>query len=329
MKAGILGAGSWGTALAIHLAGRDCEVKLWDGDRKLIGKLRRKRVNERYIPEVRIPGEVGLVDRSAEAAEGMDILIVVVPSHAVREVAEQIKDSAGDAVIVSAAKGLERDTLMRMSEVIEDVLGRDRKLVVLSGPSHAEEVSRAIPTAIVSASRDEAAAGLVQDVFMSDSLRVYTNRDVVGVELGGALKNPVAIAAGIADGLSFGDNAKAAILTRGLAEITRLGVKMGANAKTFAGLAGMGDLVTTCISRYSRNRNLGELVGSGKPLKDALQEIGQVAEGVGTARSALELARRHGVEVPITEEVCAVLFEGKSPREAVEELMMRRAKEEG
>ena len=329
MKAGILGAGSWGTALAIHLAGRDCEVKLWDGDRKLIGKLRRKRVNERYMPEVRIPDEVGLVDTSAEAAEGVDILVLVVPSHAVREVAAQIKGFAGDAVIVSAAKGLERDTLMRMSEVIADVLGRDRKLVVLSGPSHAEEVSRAIPTAIVSASRDEAAAALVQDVFMSDLLRVYTNCDVVGVELGGALKNPVAIAAGIAAGLSFGDNAKAASLARGLAEMTRLGVKMGASAKTFAGLAGMGDLVTTCISRYSRNRNLGELVGRGKLLKDALQEIGQVAEGVGTARSALELARRHGVEVPITEEVCAVLFEGKAPREAVEKLMMRRAKEEG
>ena len=304
-------------------------MKLWDGDRKLLGTLRRKGINEQYLPDVSMPDEVGIVDTSLEALEGAEMIVVAVPSHAVREVVSHLAGLAGDALVLSAAKGLEEKTLMRMSQVIEEVLGDGSRIVVLSGPSHAEEVSRHIPTAVAVSSRDEAAAGEVQRVLMSDTLRVYTNGDVAGVELGGALKNPIAIAAGISDGLGFGDNTKAALVTRGLAEMARLGSKAGADPHTFSGLTGMGDLITTCISRHSRNRNLGELIAQGATLEGALAQLGQVAEGVRTALSARALAAKMQVEVPITSVVCEVLFEGKLPRDAVEELMGRRAKGEG
>ena len=321
----ILGAGSWGCTLAWHLNKKGIPIKLWDLESQ--AKTLKKRRRCLKIPELRIPSRIEITSCLEEAADGAGVIVIALPSQVVRKVIRKLKKIPKDSILVSASKGIENRTLMRISEVIIDVLGR-RPVAVLSGPSHAEEVCRSIPTTIVSAARSGKVARRIQELFMTETLRVYTNPDIIGVELGGALKNPIAIAAGISDGLGFGDNTKAALLTRGLAEITRLGAVMGAKPLTFAGLSGMGDLTATCISRYSRNRNLGEAIGQGKSLEQTLKKIGMVVEGVPTTKSVCGLARKYGVEMPITEQIHRVLFQRKDPYRAVADLMLREAKPE-
>jgi len=328
----IIGAGSWGTALAVHLNRNNCRISLWEFRPAVAEELRRRRENVELLPGIEIPASIKISSKLENLlSDRVEMLLFVVPSHVLRQVARTVAPLITDApLVVSAVKGIENATCKRMSEVLREELpdAVARRIVVLSGPSHAEEVSRQIPTSVVVASYDREVAETVQNVFISPRFRVYTNDDVVGVELGGALKNIIAIAAGISDGLGFGDNAKGALLTRGLTEITRLGISMGAEAITFAGLSGVGDLVTTCMSRFSRNRYVGEEIGKGKPPSEVLEGMVMVAEGVMTTKAAYELARRHHVEMPITNEVHAVLFEDKDPAQAVADLMMRSAKAE-
>jgi glycerol-3-phosphate dehydrogenase (NAD(P)+) len=330
-KVAVVGAGSWGIATSVLLTSNGHEVVLWEFDEEEARKLNSLREHPTKLPGVKIPAEVKITSYLREALEGKELLAMPLPSHTVREVAKKLSPLLnGDPIILSLSKGLEVDSLKRMSEVITEELPEKyhRNIAVLSGPSHAEEVARQLPTTITVASDNEAVAEKVQGIFMNDYFRVYTHDDVVGVELAGSLKNVIAIAAGICDGLGFGDNTKGAILARGLAEIARLGVKLGADYRTFAGLAGMGDLITTAMSRYSRNRHLGEEIGRGKSLEEALFEMTMVAEGVKTTQSAYALARKHRVEMPITEQVYLMLFEGKNPRLAAEELMLREPKSE-
>lgn len=326
----VLGAGSWGTALAALLAAAGHSVVLWDRSQERVEEISNTRVNSRFLPDVPIPEEVHPVADLQEAVQGRKIVVVAIPSQFVREVVAGIgpEVAGSEAIYVSTAKGIENKTLMRMSQVlIETIPNLDPdRVVALSGPSHAEEVARKIPTAVVAASASAETARRIQETFMTPFFRVYTHTDIVGVELGGALKNIIALAAGIGDGVGYGDNTKAALMTRGLVEITRLGVALGAERLTFAGLSGMGDLIVTCMSRHSRNRYVGEQIGRGRKLEEILQEMVMVAEGVRTTESAYELAERHHVEMPITREVYRVLFEGKSPRQAVYDLMTRRAK---
>ena len=323
MKICVVGAGSWGTTLAILLGDSGHTVRLWARREAHADEMARLRVNSRYLPGVEIPECVGITTDIDAALGGADMVVMAVPSHTIRELCSAHAFPAG-ALIVNTAKGLEEGTLERLSEVIVEATGADPgRVLSLLGPSHAEEVSRRIPTSVVVAGSDGQACQTVQEAFSNAYFRVYTNDDVVGVEVVTALKNAIAIAAGIIDGLEFGDNTKAALVTRGLAEISRLGSAMGARSETFAGLAGVGDLVVTCLSRHSRNRRLGELVGGGKSLDAALAEMVMVAEGVRTTRAAVALGRRHGVELPIIETVHAVLFEGQDPREAVGALMTR------
>ena len=334
MTIGVIGGGGWGTALAILLAKNGHAVRLWVYETDLAERMRRDRTNDTYLPGVSIPDAVLVTHDLAEAATGAETILLVVPSHAFRGVAARLASEPGALraarLAVIATKGLERGTHRRMSEVAAETLPAEigEHAVVLAGPSHAEEVARGIPTAVVAASLDRARAEAVQEAFSNESFRVYTNDDVLGVEIGVALKNVVAIAAGLSDGLGFGDSTKGALLTRGLAEIARLGECLGARPETFAGLAGMGDLVATATSRHSRNRRLGEAVGRGATLEEALAASPMVAEGVGTAQAAVELAARCGVEVPIAEQVRAILFEGKSARAAMRELLTRDLKPE-
>ena len=325
MKAAVLGAGSWGTALAVHIAGKGLDTVLWGRDPAAAARLGADRVNERYLPGVTLPD--GLVVTSDLAkVEGRD-LVLAVPTGAQREVARLVKPFA-PARVLCAAKGYEPGTRERITVVLRAELGDGSGISFLAGPSHAEEVVRGIPTTVVVAAEDEEVALSFQELLHSRTLRVYTNPDVLGAETAAALKNVIAIAAGIADGLGFGDNTKGALLTRGLAEMSRLGVALGARPETFFGLAGVGDLVTTCGSRHSRNRGLGELVGRGRTLEQAIEETRMVAEGVESTRSALHIAREHGVELPISEQVAEVLFGGTPPGEALAALMARDAKAE-
>lgn len=318
----VLGAGSWGTTLAVHLSRKGENVRLWEVSEETAEILKEKRENAAFLPSVNIPEGVFISSSLEKVIDGSEIIVLAVPSHVMREVAGKVGKIRHEAVVVSASKGIEDGSLKCMSGVIEDEMPGSR-ISVLSGPSHAEEVSKNIPTTVVVSSRDCDLAKDVQKLFMTGSFRVYTNPDIVGVELGGALKNIIAVAAGISDGLGFGDNTKAALMTRGLAEITRLGTAMGANPGTFAGLSGMGDLITTCISRYSRNRKLGQLVAQGESVESALSSIGQVAEGLRTTGCAYRLAQLHNVEVPITEQVYKVLFKGEDVRGAASGLMVR------
>ncbi len=325
MRACVLGAGSWGTTLAIVLAENGHEVTLWEFDAEHATTVARNRENAKFLPGVALPKSIEVTNDLAAALRGAALVVFVTPSHATRETARRAAPFIPSrALVVCATKGLEEGTLSRMSDVLRDELRVDAgRIVSLVGPSHAEEVSRRVPTSIVAAGADAASCQEVQDAFVRPYFRVYTNDDVVGAEVATSLKNSIAIAAGILDGLGFGDNTKAALVTRGLAEITRLGVAMGASAETFSGLAGVGDLVVTCLSRHSRNRHLGEAVGRGETLEEALAGMVMVAEGVRTTRAAVELGRRHRVELPIIEMVHRVLFEGHDPREAVTTLMMR------
>jgi glycerol-3-phosphate dehydrogenase (NAD(P)+) len=329
MKLCVLGAGSWGIALTVHLKRAGHELTLWTHNPEMARELDEKRENKLLLPGIHLPSDIRITEDIGRALEGGEGVVLAVPSHVVRETAQKaLPQWPGSLWIACATKGLEETTHLRMSQVLDQCFKDKAPIAVLSGPSHAEEVSRKMPTTVVSASAEAGLAQTVQKAFHSDYFRVYTSTDVAGVELGGALKNVIAIAAGITDGLGLGDNAKAALMTRGLHEITRLGVALGAKAQTFAGLAGMGDLIVTCTSRHSRNRLLGEKLGKGATLEEALRQMVMVAEGVKTAHAAMALAREAKVEIPITEQVYQVLFEGKNAKEAVSALLARSAKPE-
>lgn len=327
----LFGAGSWGTALAVHLASDGQDVTLWARRANVVAKMRRTGHNPTYLPEVEIPSSVRITSDVEEAAHAASLWALAVPSQNLRSVAKRLtRHTREDVTAVSLAKGIENETLQTMSQVLADELPDlpKEQIGVLYGPSHAEEVAEARPTTVVAAAPNVSQARRIQEAFMTKRLRVYVNTDVIGVEIGGSAKNVLAIAAGISDGVGYGDNAKAALVTRGIAEIRRLGLEMGAKPQTFAGLTGIGDLVVTCMSAHSRNRHLGEQIGRGKSLEEVVSEMDMVAEGVRTTESLRGLAKRHGIEMPITEGVHAILFEGKRPREVVDELMTRAAKRE-
>ncbi|MCY9589385.1 NAD(P)H-dependent glycerol-3-phosphate dehydrogenase [Paenibacillus chitinolyticus] len=322
----VLVAGSWGTALASVLAANDLDVTIWTRNAGQAEEINTLHTNSRYLQDIALSPRIRATTSIREAVENKDAVVFVVPSAGMREVASQVREFLSpDTLVIHATKGFESLTLKRMTTVLAEELPQcdPGRIVVLSGPSHAEEVIRECPTTVVVASPTIEAAEAAQDLFINSYFRVYTNPDVTGVEVGGALKNIIALGAGLSDGLRFGDNAKAALLTRGLAEIARLGAEMGANPMTFAGLAGIGDLVVTCTSTHSRNWKAGYLLGQGEPLDQVLDKMGMVVEGVKTTKSAYALAQEYGVTMPITSELHHVLFEGKTPRAAVEDLMGR------
>ena len=329
MKISVLGDGGWGTALAILLKNKGFDVSLWCAFKEDAEAIKRDVENKKFLPGFSVPKAVQVTSEMRSACEDADIVVLAIPSRFFRDVVTKNKKILKEsrAGFVSVAKGIEEKSLKRMSEIAREILG-DAELAVLSGPSIAPEVARGIPTAVVVASEDEIFARRISDIFRAECFRVYTNKDVIGVELGGALKNIIAIAAGISDGLGFGSNTKAAILTRGLAEMTRLGVAMGASKESFQGLSGLGDMITTCVSSEGRNHRFGIEVGKGNRPEALLSKSVMEIEGAWTSRAAMELGRKHDVELPITRQVCAVLFEKKSPLLAVSELMSREPKAE-
>jgi glycerol-3-phosphate dehydrogenase (NAD(P)+) len=327
----VLGSGGWGTALGILLYSNKHKVTLWEFDKEYAHTLNEHRENFYYLPKINIPPEIEITHDIDKAVHGKDIILVSTPTQYIRSVIQNIRNiNLKDRIVLSVSKGIENHSLMTVSQIFQDVFNNieQKNIVVLSGPSHAEEVSRKIPTAVVAASYNKENAHIIQKTFSNKYFRAYRSTDVKGVELGGALKNVIAIAAGISDGAGFGDNTKAAIMTRGIREITRLGRRFGAEESTFIGLSGIGDLIVTCMSRLSRNRFVGEEVGKGRKLKDVLADMKMVAEGVATTESTHELARKMGVELPIIEQVYKVLFLGKNPHLATELLMTRDLKEE-
>jgi len=330
-RIGVIGAGSWGTTLANLLAKKGLEVTLWAYEAELVTAMGTRRENPLFLPGVTLAPGLSVTNELRDAVEGKELILLASPSQVMRGVVTQVAPFLRPGVtLVNASKGIELDTFMTIDQVCATVLPPEvaRRFCVLSGPSFAREVALEMPTAVVAAAADLAVATAVQRLFTTDYFRVYTNSDVVGVEIGGALKNVIAVAAGISDGLGFGYNTRAALITRGLAEMTRLGAAMGANSGTFAGLAGMGDLVLTCTGDLSRNRTVGVRLGKGELLADILGDMRMVAEGVKTAESAWRLARRVGVEMPITEKVYQILHEDKPARQAVLELMTRDLKAE-
>ncbi len=326
----VLGGGSWGTALSVLLSSLGRYVRIWEFFPERASAMKQYRENRDMLPGIKIPEDIEITDDIASALENSQMIVFVVPSHVLRQTAMRVRDIRMEPqTVVIATKGIEENTLKRMSEVVEETLEIEpERIAVLVGPSHAEEVARRLPTTVVAASVSMETAELVQQTFMGPMFRVYTHTDVIGAEIGVALKNVVAIAAGICDGLGFGDNTKGALLTRGLAEITRLGVRMGAKLETFSGLAGIGDLITTCISRHSRNRYVGEQIARGKTLEEVLQEMIMVAEGVRTTKCAVKLGQKYDVEMPIANEVYKILFENKPPEQAIRDLMLRKPKPE-
>lgn len=329
-KVAVLVAGSWGTALASVLADNGSEVVIWTRNADQAEEINTLHTNSRFLPSAQLSPAIRATTEMGKAVSDAKAVLIVAPSSAMRQVSRELARHVGqDTLIVHATKGFETETLKRMSQVISDELGcEEGHVVVLSGPSHAEEVVRKCPTTVVVASLEDQAAQRAQDLFMNSYFRVYTNRDLIGVELSGALKNIIALGAGMSDGLGFGDNAKAALLTRGLAEITRAGVEMGANPLTFAGLAGIGDLVVTATSQHSRNWRAGSMLGKGMPLEEVQQSMGMVIEGIRTTQAAHAIAASLGVQMPITDQLYKVLFEGQDVREAVEALMGRDPKTE-
>ncbi|MGD0337078.1 MAG: NAD(P)H-dependent glycerol-3-phosphate dehydrogenase [Candidatus Omnitrophota bacterium] len=329
IEVAVLGDGGWGTTLAILLYRKAFKVTIWGAFPGYIAQMRKKHVNDKFLPGITIPVGIKLTHNLEEALKGKDLIILAIPSQYLRGVLKKVKKLAypQNAIFLSVVKGIEVGSLKRMSEVIHQELGKV-KLGVLSGPTIAHEVAGGVPTVAVVASRDIGVRKHLQNIFMNERLRIYTNDDVIGTELGGSLKNIIAIACGISDGLKFGTNTKAAILSRGLAEITRLGKAMGAKESTFSGITGLGDLVTTCISLYSRNRFIGEEIGKGKTLKHIQEHMQMVAEGVPTTMSAYALSRRYKVEMPITKEVYLVLYKNKSALAAVKDLMNRQKRQE-
>ena len=327
MKITVLGAGAWGTALALVLVDNKNDVTLWTYKSEQAEIMRRERINPR-LKGVALPEELHISDTFDSLGES-DMTVIGTPSYTIRDLARKIAPLIrSDAVIVPVSKGIERDTALCLTQVIEEEMGGKGRLVVLSGPSHAEEVARRIPTGCVAASEDSEAAMLVQDAFMNPNFRVYTNTDVIGVELGAALKNVLALCCGISDGMGLGDNTKALLMTRGMTEMARLGVAMGGRKETFAGLSGMGDLIVTCTSRHSRNRTCGVLIGEGKSVAEAIAEVGATVEGYYAAFSARQLAKKLGVEMPICECAYQMLYEDQPVASVVEQLMTRNKRRE-
>lgn len=330
IQATVLGAGSWGTALATLLARNGHRVRLWGRDAAQIEEMSQTRENQRYLPGVPLPEDIEPVSDLRLALQESRLALVVTPSRTIRALCEQITDSAGfhpDTIVVSCTKGLEHGTGLRISEILSSHF-LFNPVAVLSGPSHAEEVSRGAPTAVVIGAPEHALAEYLQRIFNNRSFRTYTSDDVAGMELGGALKNIFAIAAGICDGLGLGDNTKAALVTRSLAELIRLGTRLGGERDTFQGLSGIGDLMVTCFSRHSRNRHFGERLGKGESVEQVTNTMRMVAEGVPTTRSGWECAQKLGVEAPVTEQMYRILYEGKPPGSALTDLMMRDPKRE-
>ena len=328
---GVIGAGSWGTALATVVAGKGNKVRIYDVDMEHLKKMAENRENTDYLPGVPLNENIEVAYSNEAACSGADVILFSAPAQHFRSALKTAMDYIReDAIIINVAKGIEQGTHKRMSEIAEEVLGAEgmNRYVVLSGPSHAEEVGRALPTTVATASRNMDAAMTIQDLFMTDRFRVYTTEDVVGVELGGALKNIIALGAGISDGMGFGDNAKAALMTRGLMEITRLGLKLGARPETFAGLTGTGDLIVTCTSMHSRNRRCGIMMGEGMTPEEAVASVGMVVEGMFTAEAAYELAAIAGVEMPITDAIYNVTKGKLTASEAVNMLMGREKRHE-
>lgn len=322
-KIGVIGAGSWGTALALLMHNNGHQVTIWSIIGAEVEMLRTKRQHETKLPGVLLPEAIEITGNLEEAMSGKDVLILAVPSPFTRSTAHMMKEFLkANQKIVNVAKGIEENTLYTLSDIIEEELPC-ADVAVLSGPSHAEEVGKGLPTTCVVGAHTKETAEYLQNLFMSPVFRVYTSPDMLGIELGGALKNVIALAAGTADGLGYGDNTKAALITRGIAEIGRLGIKMGANLETFCGLTGIGDLIVTCASVHSRNRRAGWLIGQGYTMQEAMDEVKMVVEGVYSAKAAMGLAKKYQVELPIISQVNQVLFEGKSAAEAVNELMLR------
>ncbi|MED2943630.1 NAD(P)H-dependent glycerol-3-phosphate dehydrogenase [Bacillus swezeyi] len=325
-KVSILGAGSWGTALALVLADNQYDVCVWGHREELIEQINEHHENKDYLPGVKLPDNVRATTDLQGALADVKTIIVAVPTKAIREVLKKaVSFIKQKAIFVHVSKGIEPDTLLRISEMMEEEIPAELRedIVVLSGPSHAEEVGLRHPTTVTVSSKNIEAAQAIQDMFMNQHFRVYTNPDIIGVEIGGALKNIIALAAGITDGLGYGDNAKAALITRGLAEIARLGTKMGGNPLTFSGLTGIGDLIVTCTSVHSRNWRAGNMLGKGFKLEEVLKEMGMVVEGVRTTKAAYQLSQKYDVKMPITEALHKVLFDGKKVETAVESLMAR------
>lgn len=328
MKISVIGSGGWGTAITLLLCRNGHSVCLWSYKEDESKRLEKDRENKEFLPGVKFENyDITFTNDMKTAVDFGEIIVSAVPSMAVRQTARNIGKYASGKTIVNISKGFDEETLQRISEVFEEE-AKGSQIAVLSGPSHAEEVARGIPTTNVVACKNMDTANALQKIFMSETFRVYTNSDVIGVEIGGALKNIIALCAGITDGLGFGDNTKAALMTRGLHEITRLGKALGADASTFAGLSGVGDLIVTCTSMHSRNRRAGILIGQGKTLDEALAEVHMTVEGVSATLAAYRLSKKYNVDMPITEAAYKVLFEGKSPKEAVKELMTRNFKSE-
>ena len=325
---GVLGAGSWGTALSVLLSDNGHQVAVWSIDENEVKMLNEKREHELKLPGVKLPDDMVITGDLGSTIRGRDFLVLAVPSPFTRSTAKKMSPFVAEGqIIVDVAKGIEESTLMTLSRQIEQEIPQ-ADVAVLSGPSHAEEVGRRLPTTCVIGARTRKTAEYLQSMFISNVFRVYTSPDILGIELGGSLKNVIALAAGIADGLGYGDNTKAALITRGIAEIARLGVKMGGKIETFTGLTGIGDLIVTCASVHSRNRKAGYLIGQGMSMQEAMDEVKMVVEGVYSAKAAAQLAKKYEVSMPIVDEVNAVLFEGKSPAEAVNDLMMRESRSE-
>ncbi|SHJ52161.1 glycerol 3-phosphate dehydrogenase (NAD(P)+) [Anaerocolumna jejuensis DSM 15929] len=322
-KISILGAGAWGTAIAILLGNKGHEVVLWSALKNEVEQLNEDRELKDKLPGIKLPDSVSISGDLKTSCESRDLIVFAVASPFVRATAKSACSFITDnQIVVNVGKGIEEKTLETLTDIIKDEIPQ-ADVAVLSGPSHAEEVSKGIPTTCVVGADSKDTAHFVQDVFMGERFRVYTSPDVIGIELGGSLKNVIALAAGMADGLGFGDNTKAALMTRGIAEISRLGIAMGGKMETFAGLSGVGDLIVTCTSKHSRNRNAGYLIGKGYNMEEAMQEVKQVVEGVYSAKAALALARKYDVEMPIVEQVNLILFEGKPAFEAVSDLLLR------
>lgn len=323
-----LGGGSFGTALGILLANNGCEVSIYDRKKSVVDDININRKNDKYIKDLNIPKNVTAYNDLDETIKKAKFIVLSVPSHVIRTISRSLKNKISeDVVIISIAKGIEEGSNLRLSQVIEEELPNN-KVVVLSGPSHAEEVAFDIPTTVVVASRNLDAANKVQDLFISKNFRVYTNDDLVGVEVGGAVKNIIALAAGVCDGIGYGDNSKAALMTRGMAEIVRIGIKLGGNPETFLGLTGMGDLIVTCTSLHSRNRRAGFLIGKGESTEEAIKDVGMVVEGIKACKAFYELKEKLNVEMPITDVLYKILFEKKDPKDAVVALMEREKKNE-
>lgn len=328
LRIGVIGDGGWGTTLAILLSQKGYPVTLWSAFGDYAKTMAKTRLNPKFLPGIKIPCQIQITSDIKIASKDKDMIVLAAPSQYIRLVLKKIKGNFGKKTIfLSVTKGIEVGSTKRISEIIYAILG-PVKLAVLSGPTIAQEVAQGIPTTAVAASFDKKIRKIIQTVFSTGSFRIYTNNDLVGVELGGSLKNVIAIACGVSDGLGFGTNTKAAILTRGLAEISRLGKAMGAKSETFSGISGLGDLVTTCISKQSRNRMVGELIGKGRSLKEIRKHMQMVAEGVPTAKSAYALSLKHKIDMPIVKEIYSLLYLNKSPRQAVKDLMTRKSKEE-